>query len=62
MGLEDLNYDLVVITPAGTILTTKEYVRGVVVATQWHILFTYFTVLPMREFNAIFRMTWMLRY
>lgn len=46
IGLEDLGYDLVVITPAETIFTTRECMRGVVV-TQWHILFTYFTVLPM---------------
>lgn len=29
VGLEDLGYDLLVTTPAGVVLTTREYLRGV---------------------------------
>lgn len=55
LGLEDLDYDLVVTTPAREVLTIGECVRGVVVATEHHILFTNFKVLAMHDFDAIFR-------
>ena len=59
MTVEDLDYDLTVLTPTRVVLTTAVCVRDVSVVIQRRILLTDFTVLPMREFDAIFGMDWM---
>ena len=56
MTVEDLGYDLTVSTPTGVVLTTIVCMRDVAVVIQRRILLTDFTVLPMREFDAIFGM------
>ena len=62
MTIEDLGYDLTVSTPTGVVLTTEVCVRDVAMVIQRRILITDFTMLPMREFNAIFDMDWMTRH
>lgn len=54
--LDDLGYDLVVLTPTGVYLNTGECVRNITNVIQRRVLLTDFTMLPMRVFDAIFIM------
>lgn len=54
--INDLGYNLVVSTPTRAVLSMEVCVRGVAVDIRFGIKLTNFTVLLMREFNAIFGM------
>lgn len=59
MRIDDLGYDLVVLTPTGVDLTTGECVRNITIVIQQCVLLTDLTMLLMREFDVIFIMDWM---
>lgn len=56
VSIEDLYYKLTVSTPTGVVLTTKVCVRGVTILIEQCIPLIDFTMLLMREFDAIFSM------
>lgn len=59
VSVEDLGYNLVVLTLAGVVYTTSECVRGIVLVIQQRIFLTNFIVLLIWEFDTIFGMGWM---
>lgn len=54
--VEDLGYDLVVLTPARAVLTIGVCMRGFIVVIHELNLLTNFTMLQIRKFDAIFVM------
>lgn len=59
--LEDLGYDLVFSAPSWS-YSHQWCVRGVIVVIQQWVLSTDFVVMPMREFDTVFRMDWITRH
>lgn len=60
--VDDLGYDLVVSTPGIAVLTTNVCVRDIIMVIERSILSTNFTLLAMREYDAIFSMDWMTKH
>lgn len=56
VSVEDLSYNLVVLTLARVILTIRVCVKGVVIDIQQHILLTDLTMLSMKEYDVSFNM------